>query len=130
MTSPKPKLRWFQFGLKTLLAVLAFCAILFLVAGFLAPVSLGYNVKATFSQMPNDDHQLEEWLKVQKGVVSNTVRISREGHTVFVGFITEGSAVSVAHHSPTCRKPVNQWVTKGSSPSGRMFRPRVQNSRP
>ncbi len=92
MTSPKPKLRWFQFGLKTLLAVLAFCAILFLVAGFLAPVSLGYNVKATFSQMPNDDHQLEEWLKVQKGVVSNTVRISREGHTVFVGFITEGSA--------------------------------------
>ncbi len=42
--------------------------------------------------MPTDDHQLEEWLKVQKGVVSNTVRISREGRTVFVGFITEGSA--------------------------------------
>ena len=72
-------------------AFAALCAIVFW-AGFFAPLSLDYNVKATYSQMPTDDHQLEKWLKLQQGVVSNTVTISREGHTVRVGFITEGSA--------------------------------------
>jgi len=92
MNAPKSKRRWFYYSLGTLLAFIALCAILFLVAGFLSPLSLGYNVKATFSEMPDDDHQLKEWLKVQPSVVSNTVTICREGHTVFVGFITEGSA--------------------------------------
>jgi hypothetical protein len=90
---PKPKSRWLYYSLGALLAFAALCAILFW-AGFFLPLSVDYNVKATFSQMPTDDNQLEKWLKVQQGVVSNTVRISREGHTVRASFIMQGSASS------------------------------------
>lgn len=55
-----------------------------------APVSFLYCVEATFDGLPKNDDPLLEWLKVQRGVVPDTVHIRRietERDKLEVGFI-------------------------------------------
>ncbi len=85
MDTPKPKRRWLSYVLLTLVAVTV-CAVL-VHSVRLITVSWFYGVKATYSQVPVDDRQLEEWLKVQEGVVPHTVHVSREGNSLRVVFI-------------------------------------------
>jgi hypothetical protein len=49
------------------------------------PQPLFYHLKAEYSQMPADDHQLEAWLKLQPGV-ERIWLIRREGHAIRVWF--------------------------------------------
>ena len=42
------------------------------------PASRGYGVEAEFSRLPGDDRALEQWLKVQDGVVPHTVHVHRD----------------------------------------------------
>jgi hypothetical protein len=54
------------------------------------PASLGYSVEAEFASLPERDHELEEWLKTQPGVVSHTVHVWRkdgEPKILRIGFI-------------------------------------------
>ena len=47
-------------------------------------VSRVYNVTAHYRHMPYDDKPLENWLKVQPGVVAGTVHSKREGDELHV----------------------------------------------
>jgi len=54
-------------------------------------VSRSYRVGAVYGRFPNDDRHLEKWLKVQPGVVSDTVRAERTGNTIHMNFIMSHS---------------------------------------
>jgi magnesium-transporting ATPase (P-type) len=49
-------------------------------------VSRIYFLKASFVHMPLTDKRLEEWVKVQPGVIAHTVQFQREGHWLRVSF--------------------------------------------
>jgi len=86
MTDAATRRRWFHFRLRTLLITL-FCLVILFYAVSLIPASRLYCVKAEYSRLPGNDCQLEEWLKVQQGVVPHTVRVSRKGTSVQAVFI-------------------------------------------
>lgn len=50
-------------------------------------VSRYYRVRATYEWLPTDDIQLDTWLRMQPGIVGNTVRTERIGKVLNVGFI-------------------------------------------
>jgi hypothetical protein len=50
--------------------------------------SYGYHVRAQFTSLPPDDTKLQEWIKVQPGVVApHLVHIWRTNQTVTVAFL-------------------------------------------
>ena len=50
-------------------------------------VSRYYGVRAYYTVMPADDKRLENWLKVQPGVVAHTVSTERIGSELHISFI-------------------------------------------
>lgn len=52
----------------------------------IAKASIGYNLIAVFERMPANDVELDDWLRVQPGVVPNTVQSYRDDRRLLVVF--------------------------------------------
>jgi hypothetical protein len=46
-------------------------------------------MKAAYASMPDNDRDLEQWLKDQRGVVAHTVHVTRKGSTIRIIFIMQ-----------------------------------------
>lgn len=71
-------------------SLVAFAGLAYLASGMLKP-SVGHAVCAEFASMPQDDLNLEQWLRAQPGVAKHTVRVTRGGQTLEVFYIFDGT---------------------------------------
>jgi hypothetical protein len=124
---PKRKLRWYQFSLRTLLALPLCLAVSFAILHYV----LGrfetyphYSMVCTFARLPDDDQRLKEWLTTQEGVYVHFVRVSRQGTKVKVAFLMarrcngttpfpdlESACASLGYEGPA-----SKWVDEADSP--------------
>jgi hypothetical protein len=70
--------------------LVALACLAYLASGMLKP-SVGHAVCAEFASMPQDDLNLEQWLRAQPGVAKHTVRVTRGGQTLEVFYIFNGT---------------------------------------
>ena len=50
-------------------------------------MSWNYRVSARYTRIPLDDDELQNWLRIQPGVVANTVHLKRNGNEIHIIFI-------------------------------------------
>jgi len=129
MTEPqlvpaKPRRRWYQYSLRTLLALPLCLAVLFAILHYVLgriEVCCEYRVACEFSRLPDDDQRLKEWLKTQEGVFVHFVRITRQGTKVNVAFLmvrrcngtTKFPDLESACASLGYERPASKWVNEG-----------------
>jgi len=70
--------------------LIALACVAYLASGMLKP-SVGHAVCAEFASMPEDDSELEKWLQAQPGVAKHTVCVTRDGQTLEVFYIFNGT---------------------------------------
>lgn len=104
-------------------AVTAVGAVGWLAGVFCVPFSQVYSVKASFSQLPENDLQLTEWLRCQPNVVAHTVQIvrcgadSRDLEVSFIQVRTVSGSPTFPPLDETCDKL--GYVSEGSRFSDR-----------
>ena len=81
MDAAKPR-RWFSFTLRTRIFLVA--AVLLAIGGITLVrhcvyASFAFCWEAEFANLPQDDRELEAWLKAQPGIVAHTVLAGRGG---------------------------------------------------
>lgn len=104
-----------KYTLRTLLVVIAVVGVLMLMARIAARAvkpSIGYGVRAQFTELPNDDSSLEAWLREQPGVVRVYVNRDADVNAIRVYWIMSRDLTG-SPPAPDLRAKFTQFGYKG-----------------